>query len=57
MYPDSPKHLQHLQLPYSSGITSPGAPSPTASQFQECDAEMGALPGIVSEEVFKAQQL
>lgn len=51
-YLESPKHLQ---LPaFSKGVPSPGSPSPTGSQFQECDAEMGSLPGTVSEDMFKA---
>ena len=51
-YLESPKHLQ---LPaFSKGMPSPGSPSPTGSQFQECDAEMGSLPGTVSEDMFKA---
>lgn len=51
-YLESPKHLH---LPYSSA-TSPGSPSPTASQFQECDAEMGSLPGTISEEAGGLQE-
>lgn len=52
MHLESPKHLQ---LPaFSKGMPSQGSPSPTGSQFQECVAEMGSLPGTVSENMFKA---